>query len=230
MVMRAVDNVNTPGPISATSSLAQLDMATLLAQPLHAVVDAQTELSLSTIKFIKDFAIDPSNGGNSLRNVVISQDSIQVLRDDRGNPILDASFGQLQYEKVQNVLNLPFITLLNVPALQIKKFTIDLTIELVSVQSISGEYTSSDLGSGYDSWSDGGGSAGIGNYKAYAKGTSSETSSSSSNQAIKYSLHLEAAVTTPPGLTLLMDFLMRNKQESKITSNTGTQSVPNNRN
>ena len=228
MVMRAVDNVNTQGPISATSSLAQLDMATLLAQPLHAVVDAQTELSLSTIKFIKDFAIDPSNGGTSLRNVVISQDSIQVLRDDRGNPILDPSFGQLQYVKEQNVLNLPFITLLNVPALQIKKFTIDLTIELVSVQSISGEYTS-DLGSGYDSWSSGGGSAGIGSYRSYAKGTSSETSSSSSNQAIKYSLHLEAAVTTPPGLTLLMDFLIRNKMESKQNSNTGTQSLADNR-
>lgn len=228
MVMRAVDNVQTQGPISATSSLAQLDMATLLAQPLHAVVDAQTELSLSTIKFIKDFAIDPSNGGTSLRNVVISQDSIQVLRDDRGNPILDGSTNQLQYVKEQNVLNLPFITLLNVPALQIKKFTIDLTIELVSVQSISGEYTS-DLGSGYDSWSSGGGSAGIGSYRSYAKGTSSETSSSSSNQAIKYSLHLEAAVTTPPGLTLLMDFLIRNKMESKQNSKTGTQSLADNR-
>jgi len=216
MVTREVNNINTQAtPISATSSLAQLDMATLVAQPLHAVVDAQTQLSLSTIKFIKDFAIDPSNGG-SLRNVVISQESIVVLRDDRGNPILGGDLSnELQYTKEQNVLNLPFITLLNVPALQIKKFTIDLTIELVSVQSISGTYET-DLGSGYDAWNAGGGSGG--SYRTYAKGTSSETSSSSSNQAIKYSLHLEAAVTTPPGLTLLMDFLMRNKMESKQTS------------
>ena len=228
MVKREATNTNTNkvDPISATSSLAQLDMSTLLAQPLHAVVNAQTELSLSTIKFIKDFAIDPSNGGTSLRNVIISQDSVEVKTDGQGQPVyID---GSLQYVTQQNVLQLPFITLLNVPALQIKKFTVDLTIELVSIQSISGE-SEGDITSGYDTWISGGGSSGLGGYRSYAKGTSSETSSASSSQSIKYSLHLEAAVTTPPGLTLLMDFLIRNKRETKETKNEGVEFLPDSR-
>ena len=44
--------------ISASSAFAQLDMGSLIAQPLHAVVDAQVQLSLSTVNFIQNFAID----------------------------------------------------------------------------------------------------------------------------------------------------------------------------
>jgi hypothetical protein len=208
MATRSVEPTTTGNVVSAMSSLAQLDMSTLIAQPLHAVVDAQTELSLSTIKFIKDFAIDPSS--QSLRNVTISQDSVEVLLDADGAPVFKD--GSLQYVTTQNILNLPFITLLNVPSLQIKKFTIDLTIELVSVQDVSSTKITEDQ-TGLDAWNAGGGSAG--NYRSYAKATSSETSSSSANQSIKYSLRLEAATTTPPGLTMLLDFLSRNKSESK---------------
>ena len=216
--MRQVDNTT---PVSAKSTYSQLDLASLLAQPLHAMVDAQTELSLSTIKFIRDFGIDPSGDGTTLRNVIISQDSSEVLRDDRGVPILDDN-SQIQYATSQNILTLPLISLLNVPALQIKKFTIDLTIELISIQTISGEYIK-DYQSGYDTWAAQGGSAG--SYKSYAKGSSSETNSSP-NQSIKYSLHIEAAISQPQGLTMLMDFLMRNKKETIKVSDTGFVKIP----
>lgn len=209
MPSREVDTNPAGGVYSAMSSLAQLDLSTLMAQPLHAVVDAQVELSASTVNYIKLFGIDPST--NTIRNVPISQDSIQVYKDANGAAILDSS-GNLQYITERNVLNLPFITLLNVPSLQIKKFTIDLTIELVSIQDISSSFVDENA-SGLDAWSSGGGSSG--NYRTYAKGSSSSTSSSSSTQAIKYDLHLEAATTTPPGLTMLMDFLSRNKVETK---------------
>jgi hypothetical protein len=211
MATREVNDPTSGGVVSAMSSLAQLDMGTLIAQPLHAVVDAQTELSLSTIKFIRDFAIDPSS--QSLRNVVISQDSVEVLRDEQGNAILDAC-GNIIYTTQQNILNLPFITLLNVPSLQIKKFTIDLTIELISIQDVSATSVKEDA-TGLDAWTSGGGSSG--NIRSYAKGTSSESSSGSASQSIKYALHLEAATTQPPGLTMLLDFLSRNKVETKGT-------------
>lgn len=209
MASREVDPNAAGGVYSAMSSLAQLDLGTLMAQPLHAVVDAQVELSQSTVNFIQIFGIDPST--NSLRNVAISQDSIQVLKDANGAPLLDGS-GGIQYITEQNILNLPFITLLNVPSLQIKKFTIDLTIELVSIQDVSSSSVA-DNASGLDVWTQGGGSSG--NYRTYAKGSSSSTSSGSSSQSIKYDLHLEAATTQPPGLTMLLDFLARNKIETK---------------
>jgi len=221
MVTRAIP---ADGQItSAMSSLALLDMSSLIAQPLHAVVDAQVELSLSTVKFLRDFALDAS--GESLRNVVISQNSVEVLRDADGNPVL--TDGSLNYVTEQQILNLPLITLLNVPSLQIKKFTIDLTIELVSVQTISGEVETTSNGTSYDSWNNGGGSSG--SYKSFVKGSSSERSSASATQAIKYALHLEAAVAQPPGLTMLLDFLVRNKKETAnqipLTTATGGGSI-----
>jgi hypothetical protein len=193
---------------SALSDLAGLPMSLLISQPLHAVVDAQVELSLSTARFIKEFAIDPST--NTLRTVQISTDSVEILKDGAGQPLLDSS-GNVQYAVESKVLNLPFITLLNVPSLQIKKFTIDLTIELISVQD-SSMTQSSDFVSGYDAWNAAGGSGG--SYSTIAKGSSSGTSSTSNTQAIKYELHLECATTTPPGITMLMDFLTKNKRES----------------
>lgn len=188
--------------ISAMSSLAQLDLATLILQPLNAVVDAQVQLSLATILFVKTFAIDPST--NSLRSVAISTDSVQLYKGADGEPVLDSS-GSLQYITEQNILNLPVITLMNIPSLQIKKFTIDLTIELLTLQDTS----SSSVDANGTDWNSGG-------LKTYAKGSSSATSaSSSSSQAIKYDLHLEMAHTTPPGLTMLLEFLSRNKVETK---------------
>lgn len=212
---KAVDDISvdpTPGygftNTPAISSLAGLPMSLLISQPLHAVVDAQVELSLSTARFIKEFAIDSST--NTLRTVQISSDSIEVLKDGAGQPVFDNS-GNVQYAVETKVLNLPFITLLNVPSLQIKKFTIDLTIELISVQD-SSMISTSDSVSGYDAWNAAGGSGG--SYSTIAKGSSSETASSSSSQSIKYQLHLECATTTPPGISLLMDFLSKNKRES----------------
>ena len=193
--------------ISAMSSLAQLDLATLILQPLNAVVDAQVQLSLATILFVKTFAIDPST--NSLRSVAISTDSVQLYKGADGEPVLDSS-GSLQYITEQNILNLPVITLMNIPSLQIKKFTIDLTIELLTLQDTSSSSVDADGDNGTD-WNSGG-------LKTYAKGSSSATSaSSSSSQAIKYDLHLEMAHTTPPGLTMLLEFLSRNKVEGKRT-------------
>jgi hypothetical protein len=196
--------------VSALSDLAGLPMSLLISQPLHAVVDAQVELSLSTARFIKDFAIDPST--NSLRTVKISTESVEVLKDPKTGQARFDDSGNLMYAVESKVLNLPFITLLNVPSLQIKKFTIDLTIELLSVQDSSLSQTTTDVKSGFDSWNAAGGSAG--SYTTIAKGSSSEISSSSSSQSIKYQLHLECATTTPPGVTLLLDFLSKNKQES----------------
>lgn len=209
MSSREVDPNNAGGVVSAMASLAQLDMGTLIAQPLHAVIDAQTELSLSTIRFIKNFALDASS--QTLRSVYISQDSVQMVKDGEGAPVLDSS-GDIQYATEHNILKLPFITLLNVPSLQIKKFTIDLTIELVSIQDVSSS-SINDETSGADAWYLGGGSSG--NYRVYAKGSSSESSSGSATQSIKYALHLEAATTAPPGLTMLLDFLARNKVETR---------------
>ena len=219
--MSSVEVVETPtnqdGQVGVAASLAQLDLSTLMSQPLHAVIDAQVELSMSTLNYIKLFGIDPST--NTVRNVAISHDTTVVLKNDQGAPILDGS-DNVQYAIETNTLNLPLITLLNVPSLQIKKFTIDLTIELVSIQDISSSEVDYDMilsstnflasdRRQLDAWSEGYGSGG--NYRTYAKGSSS---SGSSSQAIKYDLHLEAVTTHPPGLTMLMDFLSRNRAET----------------
>ena len=200
--------------ISAMSSLAQLDLATLIAQPLHAVIDAQAQLSLSTILFVKTFAVDPST--NKLRNIAVATESVEVYKDSGGQPILDSS-NNLQYVTEQTILNLPVITLLNIPSLQIKKFTVDLTIELMTLQDTSSASIDGGGETGAENaWNSSGGSSG--GLKTYAKGSSSATSSSSSSsQSIKYELHLEASHTTPPGLTMLLEFLSRNKVENKRT-------------
>lgn len=198
--------------ISASSAFSQLDMGSLIAQPLHAVVDAQVQLSLSTVNFIKNFALDSST--NTLRNIVISQESIAPRTDANGNPVFDSS-GNPLFDIQQNTLNLPLITLLNVPALQVKKFTIDLTLELLSIQDVSATINTDSITSlssfGYDNWNVTGGSSGI--YRSFARGTSNE--SSTNQQSIKYAVHLECATTTPPGVTLLLDFLTRNKIEKQ---------------
>ena len=199
--------------ISASSAFAQLDMGSLIAQPLHAVVDAQVQLSLSTVNFIKNFAIDAST--NNLRNIVISQESIAPRTDANGLSLFDSS-GNALYDIEQKTLNLPLITLLNIPALQVKKFTIDLTLELLSVQDVSASINTDSIVTissfGYDNWNVKGGSSGV--YRSFARGTSNE--SSTNTQSIKYAVHLECATTTPPGVTLLLDFLNRNKIEKTI--------------
>jgi hypothetical protein len=197
------------GVISATDALAQLQLGQLFAQPLTAIVEAQAQLSIATVKFINDFAIDPST--NALRTVVISQDST-VPDIQNGNVQYDES-GNVIYLTETRSLNLPFITLLNVPSLQITKFNIDLTVELVSIQDSSSEIAIESVDSGVSSYWNSTGGAGSG-VQFYAQSSEKQTASQSASQKITYDVHIEAESTQPPGVQLLLDFLIRNKRET----------------
>lgn len=188
------------------SIMQTLDLRSMLSSPFIAAQEAQAQVASSTLSFLQSYAFEKDSAGNNTDE--LRTFSVNTFVDD---PV-DSSNGVIVQKK--KTLTLPILTLLNVPALQISKVEVDLTIKIES-QTSSQSQSSLDFTAGMSIeaaarynvlFSSGSASA-----SADTRVTSSNSSKDSidSNSSAKYDIRMTAENKQPPGLAMIMDFCNR---------------------
>lgn len=188
------------------SIMQTLDLRSMLSSPFIAAQEAQAQVASSTLSFLQSYAFEKDSAGNNTDN--LKTFSVNTFVDD---PV-DSSNGVIVQKK--KTLTLPILTLLNVPALQISKVEVDLTIKIES-QTSSQSQSSLDFTAGASLqaaakynvlFSSGSMSA-----SADTRVTSSNSSKDSidSNSSAKYDIRMSAENKPPAGLSMIMDFCNR---------------------
>jgi hypothetical protein len=111
------------------AELGSIDFATIIGGPLDACVTAQNNASLSTVSFIKAVGFD--NDGK----IKMVDFSYKKSVPDPENP------GNTKLETVE--INVPFISILNIPSLRIETCEVDFNVKLNSTFT---KNTSSEFG------------------------------------------------------------------------------------
>ena len=121
------------------AELGSIDFEKLIGGPMQAAVSAQNSASLSTVAFIKEVGFEGNAPNQKIRMVDFSYSK------NTANPNLGKTIGTGPGEVpagtdvtsatiVENVvINVPFISILNVPSLRIETLDIDLNVKLNSV-------------------------------------------------------------------------------------------------
>ena len=101
------------------AELGSIDFAKLIGGPMDAAVKAQANASVSTVDFIQAVGFEGEGPTRTLRMVDFSYESTGT--DDQGNPVTESK-----------AIVVPFIAMLNVPALRIETLDIDVNVKLNS--------------------------------------------------------------------------------------------------
>lgn len=112
------------------AELGSLDFAKLIGGPMDAAVQAQSNASVSTVDFIQAVGFEGEGANRELRMVDFSYEKEET--NDAGDPV-----------KRNVKITVPFIAMLNVPALRIETLDIDLNVKLNSTFT---KNTSSSIG------------------------------------------------------------------------------------
>ena len=171
-----------------------LPMSDLISQPLIAAAQAQGQLAGVTQQFIKDIGLQGDDNSLSARTVNFGFNS--PVTDSEGNTTL-----------AHNDLNVPLLSIVNVPNLSVKKATVDFTMEVKS----SSKDTSSSATSGnvsttakYKAWWS---PVSVKMTASVSTNKKSESVRSTDNSA-KYDVHVEARDDgAPEGLMKVLDIL-----------------------
>ena len=117
-------------PVSG-QELATLDFANLIGGPLKAIVDAQAKSAIATVNFIKEAAfVDEKDTtgkvvGSKARMVSFTYDRLSETEVDANK--------QPKHETYS--LSVPFLTMLPMPYISVKRATIDFNAKITSTQS-----------------------------------------------------------------------------------------------
>lgn len=129
--------------------LSSIDFESMLGGPLVAVVNAQAQAAMSTVKFIKEAGFKRAEGDSP--NAQITNDPIYVTfkypkevspyvapaeetRDDDGNIVTEARDEQAAvWDEMQ--LSVPILTMLPIPFIRIEETTIDFNAKINSIES-----------------------------------------------------------------------------------------------
>lgn len=187
--------------MDAGNVLQTMDLGVMLGSPFTAAQQAQTTMTSNTIEFLQKFAFERDASGNNTSEVrTFSMNTYFDTTDSSGNTI-----------QKQRQLTIPLITMLNVPALQIQKMSVDLTLKINSQVATSSTNTKG-FSVGASASVSGGVNAGIFNASASASVSTSVSSSNSNTNSMdasssaKYAIRIEAENKPPAGLAILLDF------------------------
>ncbi len=208
-------------------SAAGLDMYELFYTPFKAAADAQALLTDNTLKFIKKFGLDGSNG--IITTTICSYgnvDSSNVALSGGYNKITDAGVianlglepyvgttgktaDNLMHFQSKKQLTIPYIALFNVPALKMRAVTVDLALEIDKIEKKDSSNASDNAvrvsGGGGANW---GVASFHSDFEVKATSSSQNTTSSTNATKVKYMVHMEAADDPPVGLTKILDWCM----------------------
>lgn len=116
------------------AELGSIDFEKLIGGPLNACVTAQSNASIATVDFIKQVGFDDEN---EIRTVDFSHKK-KIANPNLGADPADVPAGTdvtSPFIEEEVTLEVPFISLLNVPSLRIENCTVDFNVKLNSVYS-----------------------------------------------------------------------------------------------
>ncbi len=190
-----------------------LPMADLIGGPLQAACDAQVTLANATSDFISKVGFDPKTKEVRMVKIGFDRPASNVVSNNSGT-----NYG------VEHVdLNVPFLSLVNTPALSIKRVNITFDME---VKSSSVEKESSDKSASLAADA----SFGFGCFKAKVNISGSISShkenTRSSDTSAKYHVEVFAEDTgMPEGLCRVYDILQSAIAPTKITNKANIDAI-----
>lgn len=135
-----------------TQELKNLPLSFLISAPLNAAIEAQRASALSTAAFIEQVGFLPkdkklslfANKDNSydVRQAVISYEQDEIKLKTAGDPTASPPTRDV-YQVVKGVkrtLQLPFISLLNIPMFEVSELNIDFNVRLKGVTQFEAEF------------------------------------------------------------------------------------------
>ena len=126
--------------------LNSLDFSVYIGGPLQAAVDAQHAASMSQVNFIKEVGFVPNDDPDlpsELRYVKFKYK--KDVPNPAYDPEADSGADNLPYNKIEVEIEVPFLTMLTIPALRIDEVNIDFNAKLTSVETtnVSSEFAGS---------------------------------------------------------------------------------------
>lgn len=175
-----------------------LPMDQLIGAPLAAACDAQISLAKATSDFIETvgFVTDSSTNEKKVRYVAFTYDKYEEEAQKDGT---------VQRVKREYNINLPFITIVSVPTLQVTEVDVNFMME---VKSSFSEQTKDDKQASFEA--EVSGKIGPFSVKVKAQGSisSSKATQRSSDNSAKYEVSVKARQSgTPEGLSKVLDIL-----------------------
>jgi hypothetical protein len=171
--------------------LNSLDFSVYIGGPMQAAIKAQHDASISQVNFIKEVGFNPANHATAPGELRYVDFKYKKSVPGENDTVVDSTV----------TLQVPFLSMLTIPALRIDEMTIDFNAKLNSVetQAISSEFTGSASVSGK-----------IWKVKFNASASYKKTNSSTSTTEKTYTLgvHVKAVNDElPAGLARIMDML-----------------------
>jgi hypothetical protein len=150
-------------------TISELQLDKLLLTPFKSAQEAQIELSMASLKYISDYGLDSSG------NMKIVQ--------------INSTYYDASSATTKDVsLNIPFISLINLPSLNMKNIGVDFDITIESQTIITQDITQSNIQTyGYI------------------------TSGNLEIKKPKYKVHIDSINEKPLGLLMLYDFINTNR-------------------
>lgn len=172
-----------------------LDMTSLIGGPLQAACEAQTLLAASTTRFIENVGMTTDENGNKTVKTTSFSFTRAASGDGEGN-----GNGKEVVE-----MNVPLLSIINVPSLQVNK--VDVTFDMEVKSAVASESKSEKKGE-----LDAEAKLGIGPFhmdvKIKGSISSQESNTRSSDNSAKYHVEVHAAqADTPEGLSRMLDML-----------------------
>ncbi len=175
--------------------LESLPLDHLISAPLMSACAAQVQLSNATCDFVKQMGFDDDDNVKMVSFKMNERDASGVVQEVN--------------------INVPLLTVLNVPSMQIQSVSIDLVVEVDAMSenknTSESEKTSAfgvKVNAGYKGW-------GLNvksevTYNTTAKLSSSTSNNDKLNTKAKYQINLLAENRQPVGLTKILDRLVSN--------------------
>lgn len=182
------------GLVSMGNQFSGLDMSALIGGPLRAACDAQVMLAASTSKFIEDVGmVTDGNGVKTVRTTNFS-----FTRASTGE-------GAAAGAKEEIKMNVPLLSIVNIPSLQVDNVDVKFDMEVKSAVSSENEKKKEGQLDADASLKAGPFSM---NVKIKGSISSSEKNTRSSDNSAKYHVEVHAAQAEPPeGLSRMLDML-----------------------
>ncbi len=190
--------------------LNSLDFSVYIGGPLQAAVDAQHAASMSQVNFIQQVGFEPPVGTDppKLRYVDFSYKK-QVPNPDYDPTAISGPTSE-RYLEVGVEIQVPFLTMLTIPALRIDEVTIDFNAKLTAVQTtnVTSEVAASAEVSGRF-WRV--------NFKASASYKRTSSSTSSIERTYNLGVHVRAVNDEmPAGLERILNILEESIERSEV--------------
>lgn len=201
--------------------IASMNMSEMISQPFLAASTAQLALCTATMTFLKDYCLDTSGNVRTTELSVCVEDPSGSIIPVNADGTQDLSANRLSKKS----LVVPLIALLNVPAFQMQKVTVDL---LIKVESQTRSDSSMNVGGGL-AINGAMGTPGVGmsgSVSATVSGGTSKSQSDSASTSIIYDVHMEAENRPPAGLNMILEWLTGIKPASSSAASRTPFALP----